>query len=100
MPSKLVNGKYAPTPQTPYPTKSDFAPIGDVEKVPNIKENGKEAYRLFLTKSFPRAFVISEKGNYAWEFGGEDPIDGALTRCESRANAKCKVYAVDDFVVW
>jgi len=100
MPSKVINGKYAPTPPTPYPSKSDFAPIGDIDKVPYIKENGKEAYRLFLTKSFPRVFVISEKGNYAWEFGGEDPIDGALTRCESRANMKCKVYAVDDFVVW
>jgi dienelactone hydrolase len=100
MPSKMINGKYAPTPLTPYPSKSDFAAIGDIDKVPYIKENGKEAYRLFLTKTFPRVFVISEKGNYAWEFGGEDPIDGALTRCESRANMKCKVYAVDDFVVW
>ena len=100
MPSKVVNKKYAPTPPTPYPPKSDFASIGDVDKAPYIKENGKEAYKLFLTKPFPRAFVISEQGNYAWEFGGEDPIDMALTRCEIRANMKCKVYAVDDFVVW
>jgi dienelactone hydrolase len=100
MPSKVINEKYAPTPQTPNPAKSDFAPIGDIDKVPNVKENGKEAYRLFLTKPFPRAFVISEKGNYAWEYGGEDPIDRALARCESRANMKCKAYAVDDYVTW
>ena len=100
MPSKVINGKYAPTPPTPYPSKSEFAPIGDVEKAPFIKENGKEAYRLFLTKPYPRAFVISEKGNYAWAFGGEDPIEDALTSCEIRANMKCKLYAVDDFVVW
>ena len=97
MPSKLVNEKYAPT---PYPPKTDFASINDIEKVPYIKEGGKEAYKLFLTKPFPRAFVISEKGNYAWEFGGGDVIDGALTRCEARANVKCRVYSVDDFVVW
>lgn len=100
MPSKVINRKYAPTPLTPYPPKSNFASIGDVDKVPHIKENGKEAYSLFLTKPYPRAFAISEKGNYAWEFGGEDPIDGALTRCKSRANMKCKLYAVDAFVVW
>ena len=97
MPSKLVNEKYSPT---PYPSKTDFASIDDIEKVPYLKESGKEAYRLFLTKPFPRVFVISEKGNYAWEFGGGDPIDGALARCENRALIKCNIYAVDDFVVW
>lgn len=100
MPSKLSNSKYSPAPATPYPPKTDFASIDDIDKVPYLKARGRDAYKLFLTKTFPKAFVINEKGIFAWEAGGEDPIDTALSRCESRANEKCKVYAVDDFVVW
>ena len=77
-----------------------LAEIGEVEKIPFLTDSMRKAYSLFLEKPFPRAFAISETKNYGWEYGGDDPLVSALSRCEKKASAKCKLYAVDDYVVW
>lgn len=100
MSSKVVNPQFQPLPRTEAPSKTHFAEIGELEKIPYSTDSMRKAYSLFLEKPFPKAFAISETKNYGWEYGGDDPLANALSRCEKKASSKCKLYAVDDYVVW
>jgi hypothetical protein len=85
-----------------------FASISDVNAVPGLDQRGKEGYVSWLSKPTPRAFVISAGGkwNAAWgtktkDFGEpKDPTERALLHCKKRGLNDCKVYALDDNVVW
>lgn len=85
------------TPQVP---RTDFAPLDNVDAIPHIKEKGREGYRTFLGKSFPRAFAISEASAWGWANEGDDPAARALANCQKHSLQPCKLYAIDDYVVW
>src|SRR6185369_1432311 len=62
-----------------------FAEVGDVDAVPNLSEAGKAGYRDWLSRTKPRAFVLSPKGswNAGWGFNpanrvAADPTERAL----------------------
>jgi hypothetical protein len=82
--------------------------VNDVDIVPHLNERGRQGYREWLTKRFPRAFVIAENGhwNSTWgtnpknEDDPKDPVARALAHCQKRGMQNCRVYAVDDRVVW
>jgi dienelactone hydrolase len=80
--------------------KSDYAALDNVDAIPNLKEKGREAYRTFLTKSLPRAFAVSSSGSWSWAEDGDDPAERALAYCQNASKQPCKLYAVDDYVVW
>jgi dienelactone hydrolase len=86
----------------PLPLPTDFADIANVDAVPNVKQNGKDAYLKFLDGASPRAFAISTVGtNYSWITGREFAADSALENCNKSAKANvCKLYVVNDEVVW
>jgi dienelactone hydrolase len=88
-------------PKTPNaPAATDFAPLTDSGKLPLVKQETKDTgYRRFLNTDLPRAFAIGPKGE--WNFqSGEGAMTRALERCAATAKADCKLYAVDDAVVW
>jgi dienelactone hydrolase len=80
--------------------RSDFATIDNVAAIPYLKEKGREAYRAFLTKSLPRAFALSSSGSWSWAEDGDDPAERVLAYCQHSSKQPCKLYAVDDYVVW
>lgn len=80
--------------------KSDFAAIDNVDAIPYLKDTGREAYRVFLSKSLPRAFAVSASGEWSWAEEGDDPAERVLSSCQASSNSPCKLYAVDDYVVW
>jgi hypothetical protein len=82
-----------------FPPPTDFASVGDVDAVPYVSDKGRALYRRFLTLSLPRAFVVAPNGMAASTDGGLDPIGRALVACR-KAGTVCRVYAVDDRVVW
>jgi dienelactone hydrolase len=86
--------------QTPVPPASGFAALDDVDKVPFLKPSGREGYKAFLAKQLPRAFAIGPSGAWAWSEMGDDPLARALANCQRHAKTDCKLYAVDDQVVW
>jgi dienelactone hydrolase len=100
MPFQVVNSQYLASPKMMSPSPSGFAGISQVDQVPHINHSGKQAYNLFLEKPNPRAFAISQAGNFGWEYGTDDPLKGALSKCEKNAKSSCKLYAVDNQVVW
>lgn len=85
--------------EAPIP-KSDYAALDNVDAVPYMRERGRDAYRAFLAKSTPRAFAVSASGAWSWAEEGEDPVARVLAACQASSREPCKLYAVDDYVVW
>lgn len=80
--------------------KTDFAAIDNVDAIPYLTKKGREEYRAFLTKSSPRAFAISTTGAWSWAEDGDDPEQSAVANCNKISREPCKLYTVDDDVVW
>lgn len=96
MPSKVLYD----VPEPPLPPKTDYAKVDDVDAVPYLTDNGRRAYREYLTKLTPRAFAVSSTGAWTWAEEGEDPQSRALSTCSAKSSAPCKLYSIDDYVVW
>jgi len=89
----------------PAKTTVGFAPLEKVAAVPFINQKGREFYAEFLAAPKPRAFAIAPNG--AWgrgiAYGGNRPVDVveyALGTCNRRGVGECRLYAIDDHVVW
>jgi dienelactone hydrolase len=80
--------------------KTGFAAVDNIDAVPYLSDAGREAYRAFLTKAMPRAFAISPSGAWSWAEDGDDPVAQALENCRKNSSESCKLYAVNDYVVW
>jgi hypothetical protein len=98
----------APSGAAATPPAQDYARIDELDKLPFATERMRERYRYFLTRPLPRAFVISEGGDWRLASGAESsnpqlsgaPAERALRECEKARTGRCIVYAVDDRVVW
>ena len=87
-------------PPLPAPPRSDFAAIEDAAKLPHVRGTGRAGYADFLGKSPPCAFAIAPNGAWGGVEGGDDSLRRALAGCNRRGNGTCRLYAVDDSVVW
>ena len=47
-----------------------------------------------------RAFALSPGGAWGWAAEGDDPTLRALSSCQKQSREPCRLYAVDDDVVW
>lgn len=83
----------------PRPSASGFAAIDDLSRLP-AGPIGRDLYRnRFLAATGPRAFAIGPNGRTGWAVG--DWASGrALGFCQRSTGEICKLYAVDDEVVW
>ena len=91
----------------PAQTTIGFAPLEKVDAVPFLREKGREAYKEFLSRPTPRAFAIAPNG--AWASSSRsapgsrqqlDVVGYAMESCNRRGNGECKLYALDEHVVW
>jgi dienelactone hydrolase len=96
MPTKVLYQ----VPEPPQPPRTDFAQVDNVDAVPFLTDNGRRAYREYLTKLTPRAFAVSPTGAWTWAEEGEDPESRALSTCSAKSSQPCKLYSIDDYVVW
>ncbi|HYD62731.1 MAG TPA: CocE/NonD family hydrolase [Noviherbaspirillum sp.] len=80
--------------------KTEYAAIDDVNAIPYLKGSAREQYKVFLGKSLPRAFAVSPTGAWSWAEDGDDPVEQALQDCQKNSSQPCRLYAVDDHVVW
>lgn len=86
-------------PQRPPP--SGWARLDEVDKLPlrNDSARRQALERLAATRRRPRALAIGAGGRYGWA-GGDWAIGRALGYCAAAEGQPCKLYAVDDDVVW
>ncbi len=78
----------------------EYAAIDNVDAIPYLKGSAREQYRVFLSKSTPRAFAVSPSGAWSWAEDGDDPVEQALADCQKNSSQPCRLYAVDNHVVW
>ena len=99
------SGAASTAPRTPalghahaVPSDSGFAAITDVNAVP-LRMAGKDRYQHYLTLPSPKAFVVTEKGDWKIFSKSADVMALGLDYCEQQTIG-CWLYAVDDKVVW
>ena len=93
-----AESKLAEVHASAVPAPTQFAALADVDRLPKVSENGKALYREWLTKPFPRAVAVSGQGALARGYGAQ-AIETAVRNCEKLGDP-CRLYAVDDQVVW
>jgi hypothetical protein len=89
-----------------YPS-TNFAAVNDIAAVPYIQGRCREMYEDFTKRKQPKAFAIAPDGGCAISAGTSPPVQGdpfepanrALVVC-ARKHSDCKLYSVDDNVVW
>ena len=81
------------------PKASGFAKVNEADKVPVSKANREGVYAKFLAEKAPRAFAVGPDGASGWA-SGDWAAGRALGFCQARRGVVCKLYAVDDDVVW
>jgi len=81
------------------PAASGFAAIGDADKVPTPQANRDTLYQRFLAAKAPRAFALGPQGAAGFATG-DWALGRALGFCQARRGAPCRLYAVDDDIVW
>jgi dienelactone hydrolase len=82
------------------PKASGFAAVDAVDSVPYVDEAGRNGYRNFLHQYPSRAFAVSDTGAWSWAEGGDDPMTVAIANCQKQSSAPCRLYAVNNSVVW
>ena len=82
------------------------APVREVSAVPLIDDPARDGYREWLRRPTPRAFVIASNGSWRATWGKtppsepEDAAERAMLHCHRSGLKDCKLYAVDNTVVW
>jgi hypothetical protein len=82
------------------PAATNFSPLENVAAVPYLSNAGRTGYRDYLKKSSPRAFALSVSGSWSWASEGDDPSDRALVSCQKKSAVPCKLFSVDNDIVW
>ena len=84
-----------------------FAKVDNLDALPTTSILSKMLYRDWLGKPIPRAFALSSDGAAYRTWGittdPKVPLDvaeRALHRCNKAGKKDCKLYAVDNTVVW
>ncbi len=80
------------------PPATRFARLDEVDNVP-VNEARRALYRRFLEAKAPRAFAIGPGGNAFWA-SGDWAAGRALGGCQWQSGQPCRLYAVDDDIVW
>ncbi len=92
-----------------FPPASNFADINDINALPNLNQACRKAYEEeWLKAALPRAFAVTATGRcrMAWGYATRNPEDSkdpgkrALETCAKMTGTECKLYAVDNVVVY
>jgi len=81
------------------PPASRHAQVDDIDKVPVPPHVRDGLYRRFLAARHPRAFAVGPDGAAGFA-AGDWALGRALGFCQRSRGQPCKLYAVDDEVVW
>jgi len=107
-PSRPRNVPQPTAMQLAEPQGSGFARLDDVDVVPHLGPQGRQAYRDWIDKPAPKAFALAPGGAYFPAYGlvpqdatlPSDPVERAVAGCSRNAKVPCKLYAVNNTVVW
>lgn len=95
----LSTAGYTRSGVVPRPPATDFAKVDEIDKVPASPTARENFYQRFLAAKPPRAFAIGP-GGAVGVASGDWALGRALGFCQAPRGRLCKLYAVDDEVVW
>lgn len=95
----LAGFGFATPGQVRRPVATGFAKLEDRPSISPPSTRLTEEYAKFLDAAKPRAWAASVAGQLGWATG-DDALSRALAFCQRRTGQACKLYAVDDDVVW
>jgi hypothetical protein len=81
----------------------------DLGAATGLPHDAQPAFRLFLTKTYPRAFAVADSGQVGMAVGGSDVIQHALHNCRLKltsppagaaSKSTCRLFAVDDTLAY
>ena len=82
------------------PPPSGHARLDEPDKLPLKTAQAREqALARFIAARKPRALAVGPGGHYGWATG-DWAAGRALGHCGASGGVPCKLYAVDDDVVW
>jgi dienelactone hydrolase len=97
----LVDARFDPMPDVAAPPPLRQAVADEADHLPVRGRAAREGFLSWLRFKVPKAFVISEdRRHWASAWGPVKPVARALERCQMLAGARCRVFAVNGFVVW
>jgi hypothetical protein len=112
-PAPAPRAESAPVPQARSAPAAKAAPavasdINDLSIFDNYRPSVRTAYQEFLKRPLPRAFALSDNGGsyQAWSRVPRDPNDSpdpavrVISGCEKFHKSRCRLYAVDNAVVY
>lgn len=87
---------------------SGFAVIQDVSAPPGLNETCRKRYEDWLKTPSPRGFAVAKDGGCGFSNDTKpsaadlptDPAERALMVCQRVRDRQCRMYAIDDQVVW
>jgi dienelactone hydrolase len=87
---------------------SKFAALSDVQALPNASSNCRKRYEEWLKQPAPKGFALSQEGGCGFSWGVKppspglptDPAERAVMSCSKSGDRLCRLYALDDQVVW
>jgi dienelactone hydrolase len=82
------------------PADPALAALEDLSRLPNLSPGCAGVYASFLDADQPRAYAHSAKGACGYAFGVENVAQRALAFCQRRGGESCRLYAVDERIVW
>ena len=71
----------------------------DPAQLPHLDADGRAAWARFLAGDLPRAFAISDNGQWIRVNGARGASRLAMDRCVALGGS-CGLYAVDNAIVW
>jgi serine protease Do len=98
----------APTAPAARAATTATADINDLRFLDNYRPSVRTAYLEFLKRPLPRAFALSDNGGsyQAWGRVARDPNDSpdpavrVISGCEKFHQSRCRLYVVDETVVY
>lgn len=87
--------------QSKTPAQKPQANVNDVNAVPLLfPQNQQRVYQEFLARPSPRAFGICKDGGTITIVGNADFVKREMNDVEHGVKYGCRIYAVNDEVVW
>ncbi|MFO1198598.1 MAG: CocE/NonD family hydrolase [Burkholderiaceae bacterium] len=101
LPVRVVAPVASPAHAAPVPRASGFAPADDPQALPGASAAARAGFSKYLEGEPPKAFALSPRGAWAWVSRNPNAMALAIERCNGHAREPaCRLYAVDEAVVW
>lgn len=82
------------------PPASGFALLEQIDRYPLERESSRKLYEKYRKARAPKALAISTRGSSAFSSDRGNAMEMALKTCRQYDPVSCRLYAVDDVVVY